>query len=90
MDLDSITTYIALFFFNGSILLTNTIFKIRQKLSEIILSFKSLFGYKFISTSVCFIYDACGSSKFDIKLIDFGRIAEVSPEYFDKLSCIGL
>lgn len=89
-DLDSITKYIAFFFYNGKSLLTETICRVRQKLSEIILAFRAMQGYRFISASVCFIYDGKDSCKADAKLIDFARVSELSPDYFDNMTCTGL
>lgn len=67
-----------------------TIRCIRDKLQDLILSFKALRGYKFISSSLCIIYDAKNPLVSDIKLLDFGRVAHCSSNYVDEDSLSGL
>lgn len=81
---------LALFFFDGQQLNTGLLTAMRDKLQELILSFKALRGYRFISSSVCLIYDARRTGNASVKLLDFGRVVWCEPEFVDEDSLSGL
>ena len=57
---------------------------------DLILSFKALRGYKFISSSLCIMYDAKHPHSVDIKLLDFGRVGHCDPVFIDEDSISGM
>ena len=57
---------------------------------DLILRFKSIKGFKFISSSLLLAYDALDPTKADIKLLDFGRIEQKYPDFVDEESITGL
>jgi len=57
---------------------------IQKELADMILCFKAVNGYKFISSSLCLFFDAQNHLKGDIKFLDFGRVSDSPPDFFDK------
>lgn len=81
---------LSLFFFDGEKVLLDTIAAILPKLLSLILSIKSLRGMRFISSSLCLLYDAKDPTKHDIRLLDFGRVMSADPGFIDEESIQGL
>lgn len=81
---------LSLFFFDGEKVLLDTIAAILPKLLSLILSIKSLRGMRFISSSLCLLYDAKDPTKHDIRLLDFGRVMSADPGFVDEESIQGL
>ena len=57
---------------------------------DLILRFKALKGFKFISSSILLAYDALEIDKTDVRLLDFGRVYQKDPDYIDEESISGL
>lgn len=45
---------------------------------------------RFISSSLCLLYDSKNPSKMDIRLLDFGRVMNADPGFIDEESIQGL
>lgn len=65
-----IMEHFGLYFYDGKRIRTTLLKEIIERVMEITLCFKSLRGWKFYSTSICFFYD-CDSPRWSVKLIDF-------------------
>ena len=74
---------LSLFFFDGEKVLLGTIAAILPKLLSMILSIKCLRGVRFISSSLCLLYDSKDPAKMDIRLLDFGRVVNADPGFVD-------
>jgi hypothetical protein len=75
--------YLSLFFFDGKEFMVRTLERIREQLLDLILSMKGLRGYRFISSSLCLIYDARRPHAPLVKLLDFGRAETKDPSFLD-------
>jgi hypothetical protein len=89
-SIDQMVPFLALFFYDGRELALQAISNIQWELADMILCFKAVNGYKFVSSSLCLFFDARDHSKGDIKFIDFGRVSDSPPEFFDKETCLGM
>lgn len=45
---------------------------------------------RFISSSLCMLYDAKDPTKLDVRLLDFGRVMNADPGFVDEESIQGL
>lgn len=61
-----------------------------NKLQSLLRVFQEVRGYRFISSSVCLLYDVCQPQLADLRLIDFGRAIQESEEFKDNESLAGM
>lgn len=88
--IEEMVLLLGLFFYDRKSLAVEAIVNIRNKLADLILSFKAVRGFKFISSSLCLFFDAGTRSKGDVKFLDFGRVSECSLDFFDAETCAGM
>jgi hypothetical protein len=54
-----------------------------DKVARLVEALKIFRGYRFISSSLCLLYDSSNPGKSDARLIDFGRVVEEKEGFID-------
>jgi hypothetical protein len=80
--------YIGFFFSKNNKILIDVVQMMIFKLEQVLKVFRTIQGYRFISTSLCLIYDNCNHQN-DLRLIDFGRLMMEEPTFVDQESILG-
>ena len=88
-EFEEMCKYIGFFFSKNNKIVVEVVEVMIQKLEELLAVFSTVQGYRFISTSLCFIYDSC-SSQSDLRLIDFARLMTEEPTFVDRESILGV
>ena len=84
VELDDITNYLAFFLAKGDSLQQEVLRAFSTQLRQILTVFEGLRGQRFISSSICLIYDGASPDRAEVRLIDFGRLTEEGPEFKDS------
>jgi hypothetical protein len=89
-ELASMAQYLALFLSDGHVLRSSVLAQLINKLQCLLRVFQEVRGYRFISSSICLLYDVCQPQLADLRLIDFGRAIQESGEFKDDESLVGM
>ena len=76
--------YLSLFLAKGNRIQIKVLQTFVKKLRNIAAVLKELRGYRFISSSICLMYDFTCPSRNDIRLIDFGRLVQENESFWDE------
>ena len=90
IEKEEIIKVLAFFFHTGTKVDVSLLEAMIQKLKGLALAFRSLVGWKLVSSSIVLIYDFEEKSRFDVRFIDFGRAKKIGIEAFDDETSDGI
>ena len=90
VEKEEILKSLAFFFHTGSRVDLSLVSAMIERLKRFAMALRALDGWKFVSSSVVFVYDFEDLSHFDVRLIDFGRARIAGIEGHDEETSSGV